>query len=181
MYPPPPRQVHPDFEFKFPYVFLGDEAFPGRENLMKPYPGSRTDPDMSKARRVYNYRLSRARRTVESTFGLFSARFRFLRHVVEISPPNYKRILLAAVVLHNFVMKDVRDTALEAHKLDEIFTRGIQKEDCAAAILRPLRRQGLHSGQKAKDIRSKFAHYFNTVGALPGQNKAAGIPDEDTE
>ncbi len=40
---PPPRQIYPDFDAKIPYLLVSDEAFPGKVNLMKPYPGSRVD------------------------------------------------------------------------------------------------------------------------------------------
>lgn len=52
-----------------PYVFVGDEAFPLREYLMRPYPGLQLTNDATK---IYNYRLSRARRVVENAFGKLS-------------------------------------------------------------------------------------------------------------
>ena len=51
---------------QIPYVFVGDEAFPLKAYLMRPYPGRSLD---SQAKRVFNYRLSRARRVVENAFG----------------------------------------------------------------------------------------------------------------
>ncbi|KAH8033671.1 hypothetical protein HPB51_015017 [Rhipicephalus microplus] len=41
------------------YVFVADDAFPLKKNLMKPYPGTQA---ANSAKRIYNYRLSRARR-----------------------------------------------------------------------------------------------------------------------
>ncbi|XP_050066448.1 uncharacterized protein LOC126555590 [Aphis gossypii] len=49
-----------------PYVFLADEAFRLHTNLLRPYPGR----GLTNERRVFNYRLSRARRTVECAFGV---------------------------------------------------------------------------------------------------------------
>jgi hypothetical protein len=54
-------------EKSVPYFFIGDEAFPLSENLMKVYPGQH--PKDSKER-IFNYRICRARRVVENIFGL---------------------------------------------------------------------------------------------------------------
>jgi hypothetical protein len=66
-------------ENHFPFVFVGDEAFPLQKNLMRPYPRYSTP---STQQRIFNYRLSRARRVVENAFGIMSAKFRILRKLV---------------------------------------------------------------------------------------------------
>lgn len=55
-----------------PYVFLSDAAFPLKDNIMKSYPDYH--PKGSK-QRIFNYRLSRARRIIENTFGILSSVF----------------------------------------------------------------------------------------------------------
>ena len=45
-----------------PYVFVADEAFPLKSWLLRPIPGRTLD---TQEKKVYNYRLSRARRTIE--------------------------------------------------------------------------------------------------------------------
>ena len=53
-------------------VFLADEAFPLRRNLMRPFPGKH----LTREQRVYYYRLSRARFVVENAFGILSSQWR---------------------------------------------------------------------------------------------------------
>lgn len=55
-----------------PYVFIGDEAFSLRIDFLKPY----SQKELDRARRIFNYRLHRARRVIENTFGILVARFR---------------------------------------------------------------------------------------------------------
>ena len=63
---PIPNDDHP-----LEHFFVGDDAFALRPDMMKPYPRLA----LSDAERVYNYRLSRARRVVENAFGLLQQRF----------------------------------------------------------------------------------------------------------
>ena len=59
-----------------PYVVVGDDISPLKPWLMKPYPGR----NVSGNQRVLNYRLSRARRTIENAFGILAAKWRlFIR------------------------------------------------------------------------------------------------------
>jgi len=50
------------------YAFVGDEALPLTNNLMRPFP----QRNLTDAKRVFNYLSSRARRQVECTFGIIS-------------------------------------------------------------------------------------------------------------
>ena len=47
-----------------PYIVIGGEAFPLKRYLMRPYP--RSARRLSEAQRIFNYRLSRSKNTVEN-------------------------------------------------------------------------------------------------------------------
>ena len=68
---------------------------------MKPYA---TDLNKGSLKRVFNYRLSRASRIVENTFGLLASVFRIFRKPVEIEVESgVVDIALTCVNLHNFL------------------------------------------------------------------------------
>ncbi|KAM4038469.1 LOW QUALITY PROTEIN: putative nuclease HARBI1 [Anomaloglossus baeobatrachus] len=83
------------------FVFLADEAFPLRKNLLRPYPQISLTPQ----RRVFNYRLSRARRVVESAFGILATRFRIFHTAINLKINSIDRVVLACCILHNFLRK----------------------------------------------------------------------------
>lgn len=81
---PPPEPLTQDGE-PVPFVFIGDEAFPLSYNLMRPYPRDQ----LNASKRIFNYRLSRARRIVEATFGVLKRKW----YVCIIENLNAKSIL----------------------------------------------------------------------------------------
>lgn len=68
--------------------------------MMKPYPGQ----DLTLAERLFNYRLSRARRIIENCFGVATSRFRVFPKPIIADVEKVINITKAVVVLHNFLM-----------------------------------------------------------------------------
>ena len=66
-----------------PYNIVADHAFPLKPYLLKPF--SRSDL-WNVAKRVFNYRLSRARRTVDNAFGILASRFRIFNKPILLDP-----------------------------------------------------------------------------------------------
>ena len=88
---------------KLHYVFVADTAFPLAENIMNPYPG---DYPKGSVERVFNYRLSRARRIVENVFGITASGFRVLREPMLLQPETAEIIVMAIAYIRNFLRRD---------------------------------------------------------------------------
>lgn len=54
--------------------------------------------------RLFNYRLSRARRVIENSFGMLAAKWRIFRTPIQADVETVDEIILAAVYLHNFLL-----------------------------------------------------------------------------
>jgi len=140
-----------------PFVFLGDEAFPLQEHLLRPYPGKNCSVDQD----AYNYRQSRARRIVESTFGVFASRWRIFYSRIGVAPEVTKKIVKACAVLHNMLQRETTPAQV-ASILEDFDAEDLQG-------LRPLARGGNRGSVLACEIRDKFKNYFTQVHAFPWQ------------
>ena len=61
---PNPKLLPNTTQSPLPFVFVGDEAFPLKMNMLRPYPGKNLSEDLT----IFNYCLSRARRIIENAF-----------------------------------------------------------------------------------------------------------------
>lgn len=96
----PPHSTLPSTDIVVPYVFIGDEAYPLLNHLLKPYNRRNLDPN----KEYFNMRLSRARRVVECSFGIISAKFRILHKPIETAPDFADNIIKAICILHNIII-----------------------------------------------------------------------------
>lgn len=166
---PPPKPL-PAREKAVPFCIVADDAFPLKPNIMKPFPFRNQDI----SQRTFSYRLSRARRVIENTFGILTARFRVLRSNMQLQPEKAKYIVAAACVLHNFLLsrnsceiyaprnfvdRETADgTVLPGEWRNEI-------EDAPTAMSNIPRR----SNPNAQEIRNEFKEYFSNEGAVDWQ------------
>jgi hypothetical protein len=95
---PEPLQISENNPTLFPYVFIGDEAFGLSTNIMRPYGGN----NLSTEKKIFNYRLSRARRYIECTFGILTNKWRIFHRPLNVHTELAKSIVRTCCVLHNF-------------------------------------------------------------------------------
>ena len=143
-----------------PHVFLADEAFPLRRNLLRPYPGH-----TSGEKRVFNYRLSHARRMVECTFGILAAQWRIYRRVLGVSPQVAESVVKATCVLHNFL------------RWGDSTEAPTGPAEPSAGIQNIARVGSNNASREAITVRTKFTEYFSSgAGQVPWQNHPLHIP-----
>ena len=154
---PKPRQI-PGSDKKFPYVIVGDEAFPLKTYLLKPY--ARNVLDDSK--RIFNYRLSRARRVIENAFGIMASRFRIFHKPINSAPENVKNIVKAAVALHNFLLND--KGYLSRGLVDSDNRPGDWREqtDGYRGLINMSLKASNNYTKDAKSVRDNFKDFFNS-------------------
>jgi hypothetical protein len=97
----PRPKTMPGTNEKYPYAFVADEAFQLNEHFMRPY----RNKYLNDNRRIFNYRLSCARRVVENAFGILVTKFGVLQKAINLESGKVKKIVLACCYLHNYVLK----------------------------------------------------------------------------
>ncbi|CAF4935682.1 unnamed protein product [Pieris macdunnoughi] len=131
----------------------GDAAFGLNKNVMRPF----SLRNITTPKKIYNYRLSRARRFVEEcAFGILSNKWRIFHSSIMINPLSAKHIIKAACVLHNFVRR--RD----GYQFEDTIRCDMEEFDGVQAV------GGRSSGIA---VRVSFVEYFNGPGAVPWQNR----------
>lgn len=137
---------------KIPYFFVGDEAFGLHKHLLRPFGGKYLPVD----RRIFNYRLSRARRYVECAFGILSNKWRVFHRPLNVQPHFAVLIVNACIVLHNYVRD--RDGYL------------VEDTTTITGLEDLLGENTVRGGLAANNIRNVLSRYFLTeVGSVPWQ------------
>lgn len=148
-----------------PFYLVGDEALPLSTYLMRPY----SKRILDNTKRIFNYRLSRGRKTIECAFGMMCEKFQVLNSPIlcrDVEKIN--GIIKSVCVLHNFFRKR-EGIQYRTSQHDENVSDGV-------AVL-PLQNDNMPNIEinirsSANDIRNYLANYFITPQAsLPWQWK----------
>nr|CAH7763577.1 unnamed protein product [Callosobruchus chinensis] len=159
---PQPRQI-PRSTMTLPYVILGDQGYPLKKYLLRPYPAGTAE--RPRETEIYNYRLSRARRTVECAFGILVSKWRCLKTELQVEPHHVDKLVLTACLLHNIL---IDKEGLDKGVLQKIDSTNIV-ENARSTVTGP--RCYNRAGRDAYyNIRDQFKIFFNTVGATDFQD-----------
>jgi hypothetical protein len=154
-----------------PHMFVADEAFPLRPYLMRPFPGRQLD---SREKRIFNYRLSRARRVIENTFGILSHRWHLLFRPIIAEPPKVVLLVKAMCALHNLMRAKADQQYTPPGFIDSVSPDGrINEGFWRESQLAVLGQTGYHSRSAtvaANSIRDHLVEYFSSPqGSIPWQ------------
>lgn len=166
-----PRELPGTPNKKFPYVFIGDEAFQLLPNFMKPY----IRAVLINEKRIFNYILSQARRVVENAFGILTKRFKIFQKAIKFEPDKAWKIVMACCHLHNYLCSRNRANYLPPQEIDrdDIINGAVElgswRQDTQEMV--QLRRTKGNSTVVAKKVRDDFCEFFNTSWSVPWQSK----------
>ena len=96
----PDDEPLPIAEHLFHNVFVADEAFPLRWDMMRPVPGRYLK---TYAQQIYNYRLFRALNMVQCAFGITVSQWRVYHRVMALNPDYAEKVVRATTFLHNLL------------------------------------------------------------------------------
>lgn len=152
---------------------VADDAFPLKTYLLKPY--SRTS--LSKDQKIFNYRLSRARRIVENAFGILVSRFRIFEKPLACLPSTIDKIIITSCALHNWLRITSTNNYMPRGSVDEedidnrTFIPGTWRNEITNFPKSITRTAGNHTSRCARQLRDTLCQYFMTEGAVPWQEQ----------
>lgn len=171
----PPANNLPNTDIPLPYTMVADEAFPLKPYIMRPFPGRNLD----NGKRIFNYRLCRARRTIENAFGILVNRWRLLKTTIIANVENVDTYINAIVCLHNYVKKESEaaneQIYIPAGFLDTEDHQGNWRDD-----VEPLQSVGRLAANRAARVnvmaRDTLKDYFlSNAGRVPWQNNVLEV------
>ena len=157
---PLPRDTNVEL---FPHYLVGDEAFPLLSYLMRPYPKR----VLTDAKRIFNFRLSRGRKSVECAFGMLISKFRVFERPISCNEECAVNVIKAACILNNFIRnregKFYDSTDFKTCDILPVLADGSELDDTIG-------------GSPAVRLRNRLGNYFlQPEGAIPIQWKYAGV------
>ncbi|XP_060866068.1 putative nuclease HARBI1 [Metopolophium dirhodum] len=145
----------PNTTTPMPFVLLGDQGYPLKEYLLRPYP---FDKNLDSAKETFNYRLSKARRMIECTFGILVSKWRCLKTELQMNPEHVDIVIKTICLLHNII--------IDKEGIDETLLEQVRRDPTINSETHSVSRRNNRSRTEAYIIRDTFKDYFTTVGAI---------------
>lgn len=172
----PSDQLLPKTKLPAPCVFVGDEAFQLRPDFLRPYPGHGLEDD----KRIFNYRLSRARRCAENAFGILVTRWRILERKLGEQPQHAEELVKALCVLHNFLMAQNKGNENAycgpgyADSMNGVGGRqgGQWRQDISQLPLQLARTLARNFAHVARGVRDLYKDYFSSSAGMVSWQQA---------
>ena len=160
---------------KLPYFLLGDDIFPLKFWIIRGYGGS----NLEEYERIFNYRLSRARRVIENAFGILVARWRIFSKPIRASIQNTERYVLACLALHNYLRKTNNASytpSVDSENGDGSFRPGDWRETVGEdgnGCLKDINKiRGSRPKESSIDMRAALKGYLNSeTGSVEWQQR----------
>ena len=166
----PEAEPLPNDTEDMPYFIIGDNAFALRQWMMKPFAAK----PLSYKERIFNYRLSRARRCVENAFGILANRFGCLLRAMRPVPETTESCVMACVCLHNMLRTwapGEQNAMMDREDDRGNLIPGAWRDD---PVLDDIDRRlfGNQASRAAKRQRLELMHYYNSpAGSVPWQDR----------
>lgn len=161
------------------FLIVGDDAFPLRENLLKPF----SRKNLTREERIFNYRLSRARRVSENAFGILASRFRIFGKPIEVQLATADLVVKCACTIHNWLR--ITSTTnycpkgcFDCEDTDSgVVIPGTWRSESTElpSIGKP--RTGRKNTKEASERRNRFMNHFVGAGSVPWQVQAVGLEE----
>lgn len=121
---------------------------------------------------IIYFRLSRAKRVIENTFGIFVAKWRILERPMIAKLETIEKIVQAIVCLHNFLKKEDKEKADNARYCPSNYVDRENEDGCIflgewrneqAEVPQARRMGGNAYARSASVIRTEFTKYFMNI------------------
>ncbi|XP_068082892.1 uncharacterized protein [Anabrus simplex] len=160
---------------------VADDAFCLTPFCLKPF----SHRGLTVQERVFNYRLSRARRVAENAFGILAARFRVFNTPIPLNVDTIETLVKSACAIHNWLRQTSSRTYFPSGSVDDedlntgVITPGAWR--IVPTFMSPVDRfySSNNCGRAGEQVRKWYMHQFMTTLSVPWQMTSIGMKPDD--
>ncbi|XP_068082458.1 uncharacterized protein [Anabrus simplex] len=160
---------------------VADDAFCLTPYCLKPF----SHRGLTVQERVFNYRLSRARRVAENAFGILAGRFRVFNTPIPLNVDTIETLVKSACAIHNWLRQISSRTYFPSGSVDDedlntgVITPGAWR--IVPTFMSPVDRfcSSNNCGRAGEQVRKWYMHQFMTTLSVPRQMTSIGMKPDD--